>query len=143
MGIDIKLGKTNYFPICLLWLASNIGPLAFIVTRYVNLSAWKLYINELVLIIISYVSVYAINYLIATFYFDLGESHLKSEVKQSLLNFFAIIRSAIVLVVIGVLIYFFTRSPKTLVLVTIGLEVVIFIYHFIKKRSNSKKDQNR
>jgi uncharacterized membrane protein YesL len=143
MGINIKLGKTNYFPIYLLWLASNIGPLAFIVTRFVNLSEWKLYINELAFIIISYISVYAINYLIATYYFDFGESHLKSEVKQTLLNFFAIIRSAIVLVVIGVLIYFFTQSPETIVIVTIGLEVVIFIYHFVKKRSNSKNDQNR
>lgn len=141
MGIDIKLGKTNYFPIYLLWLATNIGPLAFIVTRYVNLSEWKLSINELVLLTILYISVYAINYLIATYYFDLGESHLKSQVKQSILNFFAIIRSAIVLVVLGVLIYFFTLSPKTLVLLTIGLEVVIFFYHFIKKKFNSKNDQ--
>ena len=143
MGIDIKLKKTKYFPIYLLWFVSNIAPLAFIVSRYVNLSEWKLYINELAFFVISYISVYAINYLIAAFYFDFGESHLKSEVKQTLLNFFAIIRSAIVLVIIGVLTYFIIQSPETLILVTIGLEVVIFICHFVKKRSNSKIDQNR
>jgi uncharacterized membrane protein YesL len=142
MGINIKLGKTNYFPIYLLWLATNIGPLAFIVTRYVNLSEWKLFINELILLIILYISVYAINYLIATYYFDMGESHLKSQVKQSVLNLFAIIRSAIVLVILGVFVYFFALIPKTLVLLTIGLEVLIFLYHFLKKKFNSKNAQN-
>jgi uncharacterized membrane protein YesL len=141
MGIDLKLGKTNYFPIYLLWLSTNIGPLAFISTLYINFNEWKQCINELLLLIVLYLSIYTINYLIAAYYFDLGESHLKSHVKQSILNLFAIIRTAIVFIVLAALVYFFTLGTKTLVIFTIGLEILIFLYHFLKKKFRSKSAQ--
>jgi len=129
----LKLIKTNYFPLVLVWFIFNIGPLAFIATIYIDFSALESSINDLIRLIVLYLFTYGINYLIAVFYFSLGAVSLKSGLKQSILHLFSIVGTAIVLFILGGLAFAFEIKPKILVILLVGMEIIIFLVHLLMK----------
>jgi len=123
------------FPIFLVWLATNIGPLALIAYLYINFDQSNSMIKEITLLVVLYIFFYFIIYLIGSFLqFNLARAPLTSGDKQALLHFFSIARTAIVIIPVVILAFFFIQKPKVLLLIACGIELIIVVYHFIKRR---------
>ncbi len=134
MNLKFKLPEKNYYPIILVWLIFNIAPALFIATLFIDLSAWKTSFNGIARIIVMYLLIYGTNYLIASFYFNLAKSPYKTEVKQVILHLFTIARTALVLIIAGAVAYFLNLTSKKFLLLIICLEVMVFIYQFLRKK---------
>lgn len=137
MEIKLQSPNTKFLPLFLLFVVFNIAPLAIVSTKFVEFSKLNSSINELIFIISLFLLVYGINYLIGSFYFSGQGEELKSEVIQSILHLFSITRTACVLILIIILVYTLTLKTNLLLIILLGLEVTIFMIHFIIKRIKS------
>jgi hypothetical protein len=137
MEIKIKSPNAKFLPLFLLFVVFNIAPLAIVSTKFIEYSKLNSSINELIFIISLFILVYGINYLIGSYYFSGQGEGLKSEVIQSILHLFSITRTACVIILIIILVYTLTLKTNILLMILLGLEVTIFIIHFIIKTIKS------
>lgn len=136
----INIIKPKFFPLILLWLTINIAPLAFFIALENDLSNWKTSTNLIILTLAIYLFSYGINYLIGCYYFNKQMSSLTSEAKQSILHLFTITRTFIIVILLGMCVYFLKIKNIQLLLTFLGFELLLFLYHFFIRLFKDRKN---
>jgi len=138
MTIKLSWPKAKFLPVIFLFLVFNLAPLFLVVSKYIDLNSWKSSTNELIISIALFLITYGLNYLLASYYFSRQTKPYKSELIQSVLHIFAISRTAIVLIPLSLLVFIMELNYQILLLILLGLEVLLFVYHYIVRRIKIK-----